>query len=158
MADVVSRKVRSRMMAGIRGKDTKPELLIRSELHKRGFRFRIHVKALPGKPDIVLRKWNAVVFVHGCFWHKHDCHLFKLPSTRRDWWRQKLSRNRLLDSRNRRALQRLGWRVLSIYECAIRGKESLQSTELIGLATKWLRGPETSAEIRGRKRQNRPFS
>ncbi|WP_231884015.1 very short patch repair endonuclease, partial [Alcanivorax sp. HI0044] len=82
MVDVVDKATRSRMMAGIKGKDTKPEILIRSELHRRGFRFRKNVKDLPGKPDIVLPKYKAVIMVNGCFWHGHECHLFKWPSTR----------------------------------------------------------------------------
>ena len=93
MADVVDRKTRSRMMSGIRGKNTRPELLIRKGLHARGFRFRLHDKRLPGKPDLVLPKYSAVIFVHGCFWHGHDCHLFKWPQSRREFWRKKITRN-----------------------------------------------------------------
>lgn len=89
MTDVVDKATRSRMMAGIKGKDTKPEMLIRSELHRRGFRFRKNVKDLPGKPDIVLPKYRAVIMVNGCFWHGHGCRLFKWPSTRPEFWREK---------------------------------------------------------------------
>lgn len=155
MADIVCSQVRSQMMAGIRGKNTKPELLVRSGLHKLGFRFRIHVRTLPGRPDIVLPKWNAVIFVHGCFWHRHDCHLFRLPSTRRSWWRRKLDRNYLLDLRSRRQLKALNWRVLSIYECALKGKERIPLDTVIQFASHWLRSNARMAQIRGTRKQKR---
>ena len=151
MADIVSRGVRSRMMAGIRDRNTKPEMLIRSELHKRGFRFRLHVRNLPGRPDIVLPKLKAVIFVHGCFWHAHNCHLFRLPSTRSDWWREKLSRNRSVDMRSRSALLDLEWRVLEIYECALKGKERLPLEHVIHQAESWLQKGAKQHEIRGSK-------
>ena len=94
MADVVDKATRSRMMAGIKGKDTKPEMLIRSELHRRGFRFRKNVKELPGKPDIVLPKYKAVIMVNGCFWHGHECHLFKWPATRPEFLREKTRKDK----------------------------------------------------------------
>lgn len=152
MADIVSRRVRSKMMAGIRGKNTKPEMLIRSELHKRGFRFRLHAKDLPGRPDIVLPKWNAVILVHGCFWHAHNCHLFRLPSTRRDWWKQKLARNQLADKRSRGALRGLEWRVLEIYECALKGKERMPIEEVVEQSVQWLRKGPPLGKIRGREK------
>ena len=94
MNDVVDSATRSRMMSGIKGKNTKPELMVRSGLHRLGYRFRLHRKDLPGKPDLVFAKHRAVIFVHGCFWHYHDCHLFKMPSTRREFWETKIGRNR----------------------------------------------------------------
>src|SRR3546814_5787277 len=100
MTDIVSPAKRSQMMSGIRGKDTKPELLVRRALHAKGFRFRLHVKDLPGRPDIVLRKHQAVVLVHGCFWHGHDCRYFKPPSTRPEFWLAKIGRNRANDLRS----------------------------------------------------------
>ena len=103
-ADSVTPDVRSRMMAGIRGKNTKPELAMRSALHRRGFRFRLHCKELPGKPDLVFRKFRAVIFVHGCFWHGHGCHLFKWPKTRSEFWQQKIHSNIDRDRRQRLAL------------------------------------------------------
>src|SRR5262245_6595907 len=93
MADVVSPEVRSRMMSGIRGKNTKPEMVLRRGLHAEGFRFRLHGPALPGRPDLVFPKWSAVIFVHGCFWHRHNCRLFKWPSTKSRFWRAKLTGN-----------------------------------------------------------------
>ncbi len=115
------------MMAGIKGKDTAPEIAIRKDLHRRGFRYRLHAKDLPGKPDIVLPRHRAVVFVHGCFWHGHDCPLFKLPSTRPEFWKAKIGRNRENDAKAKSALLAAGWRVATIWECAIRKKNQAAS-------------------------------
>src|SRR5690554_2177634 len=109
--DIVNKQTRSRMMAGIRAKNTKPEMFVRSSLHRRGFRFRIHDKKLPGKPDIVLPKYRVIVNVHGCFWHLHRCHLFKWPATRADWWEAKLTKTRATDETTQAALLEKGWRV-----------------------------------------------
>ena len=117
MVDVVDSATRSRMMSGIRGRNTKPEILIRSLLHRQGFRFRLHVRDMPGKPDIVLPRYRAVVFVHGCFWHGHNCPLFKLPGTRPDFWSEKIERNQNNDNRAKAALLADGWRVGVIWEC-----------------------------------------
>lgn len=122
MADIVDAATRSRMMSGIRSRNTKPEKLIRSLLHRQGFRFRLHVKDLPGKPDIVFPRYRAVIFVHGCFWHGHDCPLFKWPKTRAEFWQDKIGRNRENDKRAMTALLASGWRVAVIWECTIRGK------------------------------------
>ncbi|MGF6530302.1 DNA mismatch endonuclease (patch repair protein) [Paraburkholderia sp. GAS206C] len=121
MVDIVDAATRSRMMSGIRGRNTKPELLIRSLLHRRGFRFRLDARDLPGRPDIVLPRYGAVIFVHGCFWHGHDCPLFKWPQTRPDFWREKIGRNRANDEKSRAALLAAGWRVGVVWECALRG-------------------------------------
>jgi DNA mismatch endonuclease, patch repair protein len=121
MVDIVDAATRSRMMSGIRGRNTKPEILIRSLLHRRGFRYRLDARDLPGRPDIVLPRYHAVVFVHGCFWHGHDCHLFKWPQTRADFWREKIGRNRANDARAAAALRERGWRVATVWECALRG-------------------------------------
>lgn len=101
MVDIVDVSTRSRMMAGIKNRNTKPEILIRKLLHKKGFRFRLHVKDLPGKPDIVLPKYKALIFVNGCFWHGHiNCHLFKLPATRTEFWQAKITRNQANDCKS----------------------------------------------------------
>lgn len=121
MVDVVDAATRSRMMSGIRGRNTKPEILIRSLLHRHGFRFRLDVRELPGRPDIVLPRYRAAVFVHGCFWHGHDCALFKWPATRPEFWRDKIARNRANDAKAIAALAAQGWRVAVIWECALRG-------------------------------------
>jgi DNA mismatch endonuclease (patch repair protein) len=124
MADIVSEAVRSRMMASIRAKDTKPELEVRRALFARGLRFRLHVATLPGRPDLVFRQWDAVVFVDGCFWHRHGCHLSKLPSTNTAFWEGKLDRNRSNDAKNASKLHALGWRVFRVWECSLRGATS----------------------------------
>jgi DNA mismatch endonuclease (patch repair protein) len=120
MADVVSPEVRSRMMSGIRGKDTKPEMIIRRGLHARGFRFRLHDKRLPGRPDLVLPKYRAAILVHGCFWHGHGCHLFKWPKTREQFWRMKIEANQHRDARALELLEAAGWRSFVIWECELR--------------------------------------
>lgn len=122
MVDIVDQATRSRMMSGIRGRNTKPEIVIRSLLHRQGFRFRLHVRDLPGKPDIVLPRYRAVVFVNGCFWHGHNCPLFKLPGTRTEFWREKIGRNQANDQKAVDALLANGWRIGIIWECSIRGK------------------------------------
>jgi DNA mismatch endonuclease, patch repair protein len=108
-------------MAGIRGRDTKPELLIRSGLHRMGFRFRLHGKGLPGKPDLVFASRRAVIEVRGCFWHGHDCPLFRWPATRPEFWRDKIAANITRDGRNRQALLDLGWRMAEVWECQLKG-------------------------------------
>jgi len=151
MADIVDRKTRSRMMSGIRGKNTRPELRIRSLLHRHGFRFRIHVDSLPGKPDIVLKRHRAVIFVHGCFWHAHDCHLFKLPSTRMEFWQTKIEGNRERDTENIKALKDSGWRVLTIWECSLKGRTRLKESELVEKISGWISGKPPDCEITGRE-------
>lgn len=148
MADVVDSATRSRMMSGIRGRNTKPEILVRSLLHRRGFRFRLHARDLPGKPDLVLPRYHAVIFVHGCFWHGHDCPLFKWPGTRPDFWRDKIGRNRANDHNASEALLARGWRVGIVWECAIRGASKNIEAVAQSLAD-WLEGSAPFIEERG---------
>lgn len=108
-------------MAAIKGKDTTPELIVRRMLHASGFRFRLHRRDLPGRPDIVLPKYKTVIFVHGCFWHRHNCRYFKWPTTRAEFWRAKILSNVTRDKRNRRQLRRLGWSVIVVWECQATG-------------------------------------
>jgi DNA mismatch endonuclease, patch repair protein len=148
MTDIVDSKTRSRMMSGIKGKNTKPEILIRSLLHRNGFRFRIHEKNLPGKPDIVLKRYQAVIFVHGCFWHRHLCHLFKWPKTRPDFWRDKINKNVINDQKNIQALTSLGWRICIVWECSIKGiHKNIQVTT--SKLEKWLKSEKQFMEITG---------
>jgi len=135
-------------MSGIRGNNTKPEILIRSLLHRRGFRFRLHVRDLPGKPDIVFPRFRAVIFVHGCFWHGHDCPLFKWPGTRPDFWRGKIGRNQANDHKSREALLASGWRVGIVWECALRGKNRNIEGVTQSLS-EWLRSDVLFVEERG---------
>ncbi|MBF3441997.1 very short patch repair endonuclease [Burkholderia pseudomallei] len=148
MVDVVDSATRSRMMSGIRGRNTKPEILIRSLLHRQGFRFRLHVRDLPGKPDIVLPRYHAVIFVHGCFWHGHDCPLFKLPGTRPNFWREKIGRNRANDHKAWTALLEEGWRVGIVWECALRGANKSSEDVARNLAD-WLSSDAPTTELRG---------
>jgi len=121
MADVHSKKVRSYNMSRIKGKNTKPEMLVRKFLFSHGYRYRLHVKKLPGKPDIVLPKYNIAIFIHGCFWHGHnDCKYYIIPKTRTDWWLDKINRNKTLDNKAVELLEKNGWRVIIIWECDLR--------------------------------------
>lgn len=113
------------MMAGIRGKDTKPELIVRRALHSQGFRFRLHVKDLPGRPDIVLPRWRAVILVHGCYWHRHvGCRLATTPASNLPFWSKKFSENMIRDERNVLDLIEKNWRVAKIWECSLRGSNT----------------------------------
>lgn len=130
LVDIVDQETRSRMMSGIRGKNTKPEIIIRHGLHRLGFRYRLHEKRLPGKPDLVLPKYHAVIFVHGCFWHGHDCHLFKWPKTREDFWKSKISSNIVRDRNNIDNLLGQGWRVALVWECVLKSQKN-ETTEKV---------------------------
>lgn len=124
MADVHSREVRSFNMSRIKGKDTKPEIIVRKFLHSQGFRFRLHKKKLPGKPDIVLNKYNTVIFVHGCFWHGHNkCKYFVIPKTRTDWWINKIVKTKKVDKGNNIRLRKMGWKIITIWECELKPKK-----------------------------------
>jgi DNA mismatch endonuclease (patch repair protein) len=121
MVDVHSKAVRSYNMSRIKGKNTKPEVLVRKFLFAHGFRYKIHDKTLPGKPDIVLPKYKTAIFVHGCFWHGHEgCKYFVVPKTRTEWWLNKINRNKETDKRNYNNLSNQGWRVLIIFECDLK--------------------------------------
>jgi DNA mismatch endonuclease (patch repair protein) len=119
--DVVDATTRSRMMSGIRSKDTKPEMIVRRYLHSRGFRFRLHARNLPGSPDLVLPKHKAAIFVHGCFWHRHQgCRYATTPASNADRWQQKFDGNVERDQRKAKALDAAGWRVFVVWECDLR--------------------------------------
>lgn len=122
MADNHTQEVRSRNMSHIRSNNTKPELLVRKYLFSKGFRYRKNVKTLPGSPDIVLPKYRTVVFINGCFWHKHDCPRFVWPSSNEDYWKPKIMRNVERDQENQKKLEQEGWRVLTIWECQLKAK------------------------------------
>lgn len=136
-------------MSGIRGKDTKPEMVIRRGLHANGFRFRLHDRALPGAPDMAFAKHSAVLFVHGCFWHGHDCHLFKWPRSRVEFWRQKIEGNQRRDAAALEKLEALGWRVGIVWECALKGRTALDPAEVISRCSGWLAGDEPELVVRG---------
>lgn len=147
--DIVPTTVRSRMMSGIKGKNTRPELAIRSALHSRGFRFRLHRKNLPGKPDLVFPSRNAVLFVHGCFWHGHDCHLFRWPKTREEFWREKIGKNIERDRKQRDALAEAGWRIGTVWECALKGKTHLPFDSVVDQCAIWLKSDIKTLEVSG---------
>jgi DNA mismatch endonuclease (patch repair protein) len=149
MADIVSPEVRSRMMAGIRGKDTKPEILLRRGLHAQGFRYRLHDRSLPGAPDMVFPRYRAALFAHGCFWHGHDCHLFRWPASRKEFWEAKITRNREVDARSEIALAAAGWRLGVVWECALKGRTRLPLADVLERCVQWLRSDAPRLEIRG---------
>lgn len=121
MADVHDKKTRSFNMSRIRSRDTKPELLVRKYLFSKGFRYKLHDKTLPGKPDLVFPKYKTVIFIHGCFWHGHKgCRYFVIPKTRTTWWLEKIDRNKELDAKNAAKLKKFGWKILTIYECKLK--------------------------------------
>lgn len=136
-------------MSGIRGKNTKPEMILRQGLHARGLRYRLHAKDLPGKPDLVFPVRRAALFAHGCFWHGHDCHLFRMPSTRPEFWQAKIARNQIVDARSTAALEAAGWRVGVVWECALKGRMRLPLEAVLDGCEAWLRGGEAGLEIRG---------
>lgn len=138
MTDVHSPEVRSKNMRAIRGRDTRPEIFLRKSLHNAGFRYRISPADLPGKPDIYLPRYRTVIFVHGCFWHCHGCYLFKLPLNRRDFWLNKLSGNVERDQCNLKLLLDNGYRVLVVWECALKGKHKLQPDQLLTDIKGWI--------------------
>ena len=145
MADVVEKSKRSEMMAGIRGKDTHPEIVVRRALHARGFRYRLNVRGLPGTPDLVFPKRRAVVFVHGCYWHRHQgCRYATVPATNTEFWAIKFAENVSRDTRNVRELRAKGWRVAIIWECALRrGRREDAIADVVG----FLGGDEKSVVI-----------
>ncbi|QNR83425.1 DNA mismatch endonuclease Vsr [Pedobacter riviphilus] len=132
MADVHNKETRSYNMSRIKGKNTKPEMLVRRFLHANGFRYRLHVKDLPGKPDIALPKYKTVIFIQGCFWHGHDqCRYYVIPKTKTEWWLNKINGNKTKDSSNIESLKNAGWQVIEIWECELKPKQ--KSTTLTNL-------------------------
>ena len=121
MVDRMTQEQRHKCMSRIRGRDTKPELVVRRWLWRQGYRYRLYVKALPGRPDIVMRKWRTVIFVNGCFWHGHECQKHQ-PATNARFWQEKIARNRQRDERNMALLQAAGWNVIVIWECQLMSK------------------------------------
>lgn len=149
MVDRLTSEQRRLNMSRVRGRDTKPEFVVRRLLHRLGFRYRLHSGDLPGRPDIVLPKWKVVVFVNGCFWHGHGCRLFKWPATREEFWRDKIGRNMERDAEVRRKLDELGWRVADVWECSVKGSGRLPPEELADRLIGFLRSTERYTNITG---------
>jgi len=147
MADVHSPQIRSKNMRAIRAANTRPEIVVRRALHALGFRFRLHVRELPGKPDLVFPRYKAIVFINGCFWHKHACHLFRWPGDNAEKWRVKLAGNQERDRRDIASLLALDWRVLICWECALRGKERIGIDEAAQQIAAWLHSGNSFTEI-----------
>lgn len=150
--DTVDKETRSRMMAAVRSKDTRQEVALRRSLFRLGYRYRLHQKGLPGKPDMVFPKYRAVVFVNGCFWHYHECRDVKMPATRRAWWRRKLEGNRRRDEAALKALHDMGWRTLVVWECSIRRKKDPDEAirKVADCVSRFLRSKRKAAVISGR--------
>ena len=156
MADSLTPAERSNMMARIKGGNTRPELLVRRILHAAGFRYSLHVKGIPGRPDIVLRSRNTLIFVNGCFWHGHDCHGTRLPKSNRRFWNAKIKTNMDRDIRNWAECRKRGWRVLVVWECALRGRGRWSDTRLSKDLSEWLSKKAlriTNRQIKGSNRQ-----
>jgi len=147
--DTVSAEKRSRMMSGIRGKNTRPEIVLRKALFRHGFRYRLHDKRIPGNPDLVLRKYDAVIFINGCFWHGHGCHLFKWPKSRAEFWREKINSNMARDQRNLGACREAGYRVAIVWECALKGRGKLPFHEVTNKVIDWIRSDEPVLDLGG---------
>lgn len=138
------------MMAGIRAKDTKPEIFVRSLLHRQGYRFRLQRKDLPGKPDVVLSKLNTVIFVHGCFWHGHDdCSIFRLPKSNTKFWSQKIETNKARDRRTRESYSKSSWRMIEIWECALKGRKRQEEAKFSKALIEALETNDRHVSIRG---------
>lgn len=138
-------------MSRVRGRDTKPEKLLRHALHARGLRFRLHRRDLPGRPDLVFPRHRVCLMVHGCFWHGHECVLFKWPATRRTFWADKIAGNKRRDHRTIEQLQELGWRVLVVWECALKGPARREFTAVIDECVSFITDSRMQAEITGRE-------
>jgi DNA mismatch endonuclease (patch repair protein) len=148
--DVLTPAQRRLNMSRIRGRDTNPEKLLRKALYSRGLRYRLHVRTLPGRPDLVFSRFHAVIQVHGCFWHGHDCPMFKIPATRRDFWMKKIDGNRERDQKTFCSLRQDDWRILTVWECSLRGPARWPADEVAHFCYSFLKGSRHDLEISGR--------
>ncbi|MGV1989999.1 very short patch repair endonuclease [Agrobacterium sp. 22-221-1] len=148
--DTVDSHTRSKIMASVGQKNTGAEMLLRRALHRKGLRYRLHDRSLPGSPDIVFPRFKAVLFVHGCYWHSHGCYRSTVPKSRREFWTDKFATNRSRDERSGKLLVTEGWRVLTVWECALRGKSSSPAGEIADAVWDWLQSEAQIGEIEGR--------
>jgi DNA mismatch endonuclease (patch repair protein) len=149
--DTVDKATRSLIMSRVGQKDTGPEMILRSVLHRMGFRYRLHDRTLPGSPDLVFPRFGGVIFVHGCYWHSHGCYKSTVPKSRRVFWTDKFAANRERDGRNIRVLIERGWRVMVVWECELLGKKALPPREVAERVREWLQGGDARREGRGGK-------
>ena len=147
--DTVDRQTRSRIMAAVGQKNTGAEMKLRRAIHKTGLRYRLHDRTLPGSPDLVFPRFNAVVFVHGCYWHSHGCYRSTVPKSHKEFWTGKFDANRARDERNVAHLRAEGWRVLTVWECALVGRTAMPPEEVAQDVASWLAGDEATGEIGG---------
>jgi DNA mismatch endonuclease (patch repair protein) len=147
--DTVDQATRSRIMASVGQKNTGAETILRSSLHKEGFRYRLHVRSLPGSPDLVFPRFGAVIFVHGCYWHSHECYKSTVPKSNRSFWTEKFKANRQRDKLNINLLLKQGWRVVIVWECALLGKGALPPGEVAARAREWLHSSRSKKEMPG---------
>jgi len=147
--NTVEKLTRSEIMSRVGQKDTGPEMLLRSALHKQGLRYRLHDRRLPGSPDLVFPGFHAVVFVHGCYWHSHGCYRSTVPKTRREFWTKKFKDNKKRDKRNITSLLEIGWRVMVVWECALIGKNAMSAKKVAKQVCDWLHGEDAIGEITG---------
>ncbi|MCZ0811871.1 very short patch repair endonuclease [Roseovarius sp. EGI FJ00037] len=147
--DRVGSETRSRIMASVGQKNTGAELTLRRGLHRAGIRYRLHGRELPGRPDLVLPRFGAVIFVHGCYWHSHGCYRSTVPKTREDFWRDKFAANRARDARNDTALRERHWRVMTVWECALKGKTAWPLEEVVASVIRWLHSGKETGVIEG---------
>jgi DNA mismatch endonuclease (patch repair protein) len=147
--DRVDTQTRSKIMASVGQKDTGVEMMLRSALHAAGLRYRLHDRSLPGSPDLVFLRFRAVVFIHGCYWHAHGCHRSTVPKSRRAFWQDKFAANKARDERKTKALLADGWRVLNVWECALRGKTARDPQSVARTVRRWLLSSVVRGEICG---------
>ena len=145
--DTVDKETRSRIMSSVGQKNTGAETALRFALHVAGLRYRLHDRTLPGSPDLVFPKYGALIFVHGCYWHSHGCYKSTVPKSRRQFWQDKFKANQERDERNVRLLQEQGWRVLTVWECILKGKTAKPVGSVANGVTAWLESDETFGEI-----------
>ncbi|MGV3346240.1 very short patch repair endonuclease [Enterobacteriaceae bacterium LUAb1] len=157
MADVHSREIRSKNMRAIRSSDTAIENRLAQLLQQMGFSYRVQDRSLPGRPDFILDDYQVIIFVHGCFWHHHHCYLFNVPETRTAFWMEKINSNVLRDEQHSRTLSETGWRVLLVWECALRGRKKLDDNALTDRLEEWICAGTGNAEIDTYGIQQGPF-
>lgn len=154
--DTVDSQTRSKIMGRVGQKNTGAEMLLRRALHRKGLRYRLHDRSLPGSPDIVFPRFNSVLFVHGCYWHSHGCYRSTIPKSDREFWTNKFETNRIRDERSQKLLVSEGWRVLTVWECALRGKLSSPVEDVADAVRDWLESEVPMGEIDGRSVEAMP--